>query len=187
MTTEITLHTVNEEPRVLDTDLAERLGMAQPLNIRTKLIASNRTKLETYGDLFTRTVKTGGRPETVFYLNEEQALLICMWSKTPNAALVRKQVISTFMTYRRGQLVPVQQTPALPDFSNPVIAARAWADAGEKRLAAEVIDYTQHTERDRRSITTRIRIETTRPIALHIRMKTGVPPVCTAASITTTI
>lgn len=26
MTTEITLHTVNEEPRVLDTDLAERLA-----------------------------------------------------------------------------------------------------------------------------------------------------------------
>ncbi|MBP1875728.1 hypothetical protein J2Z19_005465 [Ensifer adhaerens] len=32
-----------------------------------------------------------------------------MYSETENAALVRKQVISTFMAYRRGQLVPVQQ------------------------------------------------------------------------------
>ena len=28
--TEITLHTIDEEPRVLDTDLAERLGYAAP-------------------------------------------------------------------------------------------------------------------------------------------------------------
>lgn len=53
-----------------------------------------------------------GRPSSAFYLNEEQALLVCIFSETENAALVRKQVISTFMAYRRGQL-PVQQTPAM--------------------------------------------------------------------------
>ncbi|MBP1875729.1 hypothetical protein J2Z19_005466 [Ensifer adhaerens] len=50
MTTEVTLHTVNEEPRVLDTDLAERLGYARPRKIRD-LIFKHSTELLTYGSI----------------------------------------------------------------------------------------------------------------------------------------
>ena len=141
MTTAITLHTIDNEPRVLDTDLAERLGMARPRDIRGNLIKPNHTELETFGNLREENANAGrpGRPAMAYYLNEEQALLICMFSKTSNAALVRKQVIETFMAHRRGQLVPATQVaPALPDFSNPAIAARAWAEQFEMRQAAEV-------------------------------------------------
>lgn len=48
--TSITLHTVNEEPRVLDTDLAERLGFERPRKVR-ELIDANREEIESYGIL----------------------------------------------------------------------------------------------------------------------------------------
>lgn len=82
------------------------------------------TELETYGSLAPTEGKSRGQDFTAYYLNEEQALLLCIFAETENAALVRKQVISTFMAYRRGQLVVVQQvqTPAIPDFSNPAEA-----------------------------------------------------------------
>lgn len=90
LATELTLHTVNNEPRVLDTDLAERLGMKNPRKIRTDLIKVNLTELERYGELWSERLQTGGRPATAYYLNEEQALLVCILSKTENAALVRE-------------------------------------------------------------------------------------------------
>jgi len=59
----ITLTTINEEPRVLDTDLAEALGLARSYDIR-ELIARNGEELSGYGDIPYRTENTGraGRP-----------------------------------------------------------------------------------------------------------------------------
>lgn len=130
--TALALHTIEREPRVLDTDLAERLGYAVPRKIRQHLIEANREELETMGILRTHSVQSGGRPSTAFYLNEEQALLICMFSRTEKAAVVRKQVIETFMSVRRGTLAP-----ALPNFSDPVAAARAWANEFEAKQIAQ--------------------------------------------------
>lgn len=134
MNNEITLHTVNEEARVLDTDLAERLGYGKFEDIRA-LIKRNAVELGRYGIIGTTPINTGkrGRPGNAYYLNEEQALLVCIFSETENAALVRKQVISTFMAYRRGQL-PVQQTPALP--TNYVEALKALVVSEEAKLEA---------------------------------------------------
>lgn len=61
------------------------------------------TELLSHGPLCTRTVQTGGRPAAAYYLNEEQALLVCMFSRTDKAASVRKLVIDTFMAVRRGR------------------------------------------------------------------------------------
>lgn len=118
----ITLTTINEEPRVLDTDLAEALGMAEPRKVRQNVIEPNRTELEGYGPLRMRTIRTTGRPSNAYYLNEEQALLVCLLSRTERAKAVRAEVIRVFKAYRKGQL-----QPALPDFTNPAEAARAWA------------------------------------------------------------
>lgn len=65
--------------------------------------------------------KRGGRPGRA-YLKEEQALLVCLLSRTERAKAVRTEVIRVFTAYRKGQL-----QPALPDFTNPAEAARAWA------------------------------------------------------------
>lgn len=78
----------NEEPRVLDTDLAERLGMSCPRDIRKDLIGANRAEFEARGILRETSANLGkrGRPAKVFYLNEQQALLICMFSRTEKVA-----------------------------------------------------------------------------------------------------
>ncbi|KAB0573121.1 hypothetical protein [Brucella pituitosa] len=121
------LHSIENEQRILDTDLAERLGYERPSVIR-ELIGRKEVELSRYG--VCRSVRQtsgakGGRPSVAYYLNEEQALLVCMFSDTDNASNVRKQVIDTFMAVRRGQLQPA--VPALPNFTDPAEAAIAWA------------------------------------------------------------
>lgn len=37
-------------------------------------------------------------------MNEGQTLLVCMFSKTPDAAAIRKEVISVYMAWRRGEV-----------------------------------------------------------------------------------
>ena len=118
---------------MLDIDLAVALGMTTPRKIRQNIIEANEVELQGLGDLRMEVIQTGGRPSTAYYLNEEQALLVCMFSRTANAQVVRKQVIETFMQVRRGVI-----QLALPDFTNPAAAARAWADEVEQRQALQI-------------------------------------------------
>jgi hypothetical protein len=115
----------------LDTDLAERLGMSRVRDIRKNIIAPNLDELRRLGSLGATNPNPGkpGRPAAVYYLNEEQALLVCMSSRTERAATVRKEVIEVYMAYRRGQLELTEAgREALPNFGNPAAAARAWAE-----------------------------------------------------------
>lgn len=97
---------VGEEPRVLDTDLAAALGMARDRDIRP-MIRDNVAELESFGILRAAAANSDGgrgRPGTAYHLNEEQALLICMLSRTERAKQVRAEVIRVFTAWRRGQL-----------------------------------------------------------------------------------
>ena len=145
-TTALTIVTLDGKPRVLDTDLAARLGMARPTNIRT-LIEANRAELESFGPCTGRVhahPNVPGRTSTAYHLNEEQALLIVMFSRTDKAVEARREIITVFQAWRRGALQPV-----LPDFSNPVLAARAWADAEEGRMLA---DHRAREENERATL-----------------------------------
>lgn len=105
----LTLHDIEGEARVLDEDLAERLGMASRTDIRHTLIKRHADELATYGGLRQLVVNSGGkvgRPSKGYYLNEEQALLVAMFSGTPKAAEVRREVIRVFTAWRRGELTP---------------------------------------------------------------------------------
>ena len=98
------LQVLDDEPRILDLRIGERLEMAQPLDIR-RTIEANREELERYGEVFAHRPKTsdkGGRPATEYHLNEAQTLLLCMFSRTEKAADVRQEVISVYMAYRQG-------------------------------------------------------------------------------------
>lgn len=53
-----------------------------------------------------------GRPEEGFLLNEAQAILITMFSRTPTAAEVRRQIIAVFIAWRHGRLGIPAQLPA---------------------------------------------------------------------------
>ncbi|KQO70352.1 hypothetical protein [Methylobacterium sp. Leaf88] len=93
---------LDNEARVLDTALAEQLGMARPRDIRAT-IEANRDELESFGVLRSETAKPtgplGGRPSVGFYLNRQQALLVCILSKTEKAKAVRAEVIRRFDAY----------------------------------------------------------------------------------------
>lgn len=96
---------VNHEPRILDLRLAERLGFANPLMVR-KLIERNRDEIESHGIISMVEINHGGgrgRPGRQFWLNEGQALVVCMLSRTPNAAAIRTEVIGVYIAYRRGE------------------------------------------------------------------------------------
>ncbi len=94
---------IDNDPRILDIRVAERLGFARPRVIR-ELIVRNRDELETYGPLAVRHGKSRGQEFTEFWLNEGQTLLVCMFSKTPDAAAIRKEVIAVYMAWRRGEV-----------------------------------------------------------------------------------
>jgi prophage antirepressor-like protein len=118
--------TVNHEPRIIDVKLAEALGMSRPTNIRQK-IESNIEELKMHGGVCTKavqTTKSGGRPAIEYYLNEAQAILLCMFSRTEKAAAARKAIIEVFMAWRKGQLPvapkPIQQK--LPIQHKPIDA-----------------------------------------------------------------
>lgn len=100
----IPLHTIEDEPRVLDVELAERLGMARPTNIRT-IIQDNSTELLDFGILHSARANSGkrGRPSYAYYLSEEQALLVCALSRTERAKEVRAMLIKVFVAWRRGE------------------------------------------------------------------------------------
>lgn len=109
----LTFTAINNEPRILDLDLAERLGFDRPNDIR-KIIERNQDKLEGYGPLRMELIQSPGRTATAFYLNEHQALLICGFARTEKAKAIRKEVIEVFIAHRRGQLVAAQVEPQMP-------------------------------------------------------------------------
>lgn len=105
---------LDTEPRIFDLRLGVGLGFADVHKIRD-LIKRNIAELRQHGEVSATVAeiktpsetnaKGAGRPSTAYYLNEAQALLIAMFSRTERAAEVRRQLIEVFMAWRRGQLV----------------------------------------------------------------------------------
>jgi hypothetical protein len=130
------------EPRILDLTLAARLGMVKPHKIR-ELIAANIAELVQHGEVSSRREETsprGGRPGTNYYLNEAQALLVCMFSRTPKAAIVRKALIEVFMAYRRGEV-------SLPSTLKPLVRPTEAQITEMRRLWAEGAWPLEHLAR----------------------------------------
>lgn len=99
------LSMVADEPRVQDLRLAERLGFKRPRVVR-ELIERNLEELEMHGSSAVRHGAYRGRPTTEYWLNEAQALLVCMFARTPGAAAIRREVIEVFLAWRRGEMPP---------------------------------------------------------------------------------
>lgn len=97
----ITLHEIDGEPLVLDTDLGRELGMVRPTNIR-QTIEANREELEGYGPCTSRVhahPTVPGRFVTAYYLSEEQALILCMFSGAEKAKEIRRQIIAVYQAW----------------------------------------------------------------------------------------
>ncbi|GEL44189.1 hypothetical protein MEX01_47800 [Methylorubrum extorquens] len=136
------------EPRARDIDIAERLGLARPRNIR-KLIENNRAELEAFGPIpLLREAKAGkGRPEEVYLLNEEQSLLVATLSSAPNAPAVRAMLIRTFVAWRRGHLdAPAFDMRAVGGMVKGILA-RQLAEVIPSMIVAELSTRTMMIRR----------------------------------------
>jgi Phage antirepressor protein KilAC domain len=98
---ELAIRDVEGEPRILDTDLAERLGFAKPVKIRD-LIKRHKKALEAMGTLPTVGRVINGGAATEFYLNRQQSLFITMKSETATATEITVEVVRKFDEYERG-------------------------------------------------------------------------------------
>ncbi|QQX91342.1 phage antirepressor KilAC domain-containing protein [Gluconobacter sphaericus] len=100
------------ELRILDTDLATRLGFSNPAMIR-KLIGRHSESLSQMGVVSTVEITSGakgGRPGTAHYLNEEQALFITAKSETAAATKITIEIVTQFAAFKRGEIAP-PETP----------------------------------------------------------------------------
>lgn len=92
-------------------------------------------RIEQYGfvenqdfQVFNQKVKNsnGGRSRKEYALSLDMAKELCMIENNEKGRMIRKYFIEV------EKKVRMQSVPSLPDFTNPAIAARAWADQFEK-------------------------------------------------------
>ncbi len=85
------------EPRLLDLDLAERLGYERPRKIRGLIDRHMDTIIE-FGPCPTvgLGIGEGARAADAYLLNEEQAIYIATQSDAPNAKAVKILVVKVF-------------------------------------------------------------------------------------------
>jgi hypothetical protein len=121
----LAIRDVGGEPRILDLDLASRLGFAEPRAIR-KLIKRHLPSLDRLGVRATvsRTPNAkGGAPTEEHYLNRKQAIFVTGKSETPTATEITIEIIERFDAYERAAVaVSDQIVVSLPD------TARIWID-----------------------------------------------------------
>jgi hypothetical protein len=99
------------EPRIVDVELADRLGFTDRRMIR-RLIERHGGALSAFGEVsvtVTETTALGGRPGHAYLLNRKQALYICAKSETPRAAEVTIQMVEVFDRYLEGKTVHVEE------------------------------------------------------------------------------
>lgn len=101
------LTVVENHARIPDTKVQEALEFGR-INDLHRVILKHRVELESYGGVHCQTGKKppagsqGGRPTVTYMLTEEQAVLICMFARTPRAAEARRMIVDVFLRWRRG-------------------------------------------------------------------------------------
>jgi hypothetical protein len=112
---ELMIRNIENEPRILDLDLADRLGYERPTKIR-ELIKRHEESLTKMGVLPTvgkTSGAQGGRPTDEFYLNKQQAIFITTQAGTPEAIDATIYIIQKFDAYERGLIVAPNSSMAL--------------------------------------------------------------------------
>lgn len=117
----LVLTAINGEPRVHDLALAERLGFDRPRDIR-KIIKRNEDKLLKFGGCATVARVVEGNETAEFYLNQKQAIFICMKSETERAFDVQIEIVHVFDAYLNGEL-NADAVPPLPPIREPITPA----------------------------------------------------------------
>lgn len=120
----------NGEPWFCAIDVCKALGYS---NTRDAL--RNHTKNK---GVVKHDTPTKGGVQPLAYLNEGNLYRLVMRSKLESAERFQDWVCGEVLpTIRKTGSYGTRQTPSLPDFTNPAIAARAWAEQYELRQALE--------------------------------------------------
>lgn len=136
--------TINKDGiAVVDTITIAEGVQVQHKNI-LELVRKYPSDFEAFGPIAFETRKGKPLPQGGFakateiaWLNEDQTTLLFTFLK--NTEIARKLKIRLVKAFReaREEIARLQQSPALPDFTNPAIAARAWAEQYEKNQALQ--------------------------------------------------
>jgi hypothetical protein len=142
------LDAIDGEPRILDLTLAERLDFTRPRTIR-QLIERTRGELERYGAVIAADYSDYQNRQFIeYWLNEPQALLVCLFSRTERAAEVREAVITAFTAWRRAQ--HIVKPGRLTRVQMKAIHSQAWALAraearnSYERHKTRLVDEARH-------------------------------------------
>jgi hypothetical protein len=113
MPTSFTIHMINEEPRILDTDLAARLNYRQPVKIRDTIKRASE-ELARYGVLKSISKPSGARgggPIDEYYLNEGQAIRLVTLENSFETPTICEAINKAFSDHRRSQVSALDPTP----------------------------------------------------------------------------
>ncbi|WP_257640678.1 phage regulatory protein/antirepressor Ant [Acetobacter orientalis] len=136
------------ELRILDTDLAMRLGFSQSRDIR-KIIKRYLPELDRMGVRATvaqTPSERGGRPTEAYYLNRKQAIFITAKSETAEATDITIEIIERFDAYERGEVKPaiVEETPEMLAFrAITALQGKLELVAEQAKLQAAMLEVTQ--------------------------------------------
>ncbi|MFT8445491.1 MAG: phage antirepressor KilAC domain-containing protein [Acetobacter orientalis] len=133
------------ELRILDLDLAKRLGFGRPRKIR-ELIVRHKDSLEQMGTCpaVGRVIK--GNETEVYYLNRKQAIFITAKSETAEATDITIEIIERFDAYERGEVKPaiVEETPEMLAFrAITALQGKLEVVAEQAKLQAAMLEVTQ--------------------------------------------
>jgi hypothetical protein len=118
----LTLTPIGGEPRIHDLQLAEHLGFERPVKIRD-MIKRNEAKLLKFGILPTvgKIHEAAGRPTAEYFLNQKQAIFVCMKSETEKAFDVQIEIVRVFDAYLNGEMKCAP--PVLPPTAPELVSA----------------------------------------------------------------
>lgn len=159
------LQAMEDEPRVRDLRLGERLGYARSYKIR-ELVKANEAELLRYGPL----PRVGGmvavgsgaqREVQEYWLNEAQSLLLVMKSNTDIAVDARQEIIAVFLAYRHGKLQPAQ-----PSDNSAILTYFERLDRAADQRHREMIQFMAENNKAMAGMMMEIRHSTVAPMAL---------------------
>ncbi len=96
--------TIDNTPRIKDYLLGEKLGFSRPTKIR-EIIKRNIEELRWFGICAryagTSSIANGTQREvSEYWLNESQAIYVCMRSRAKNSTEIRKEILKVFEELR---------------------------------------------------------------------------------------
>lgn len=151
----------DSEPRMIDTDVAAKLGFKEPRMVRKLIerIWPENQRPHVRSTVERTSMPRGGEREVVvnaYWLTEAQILKVCARSETPVAESILDEMIRVYMLARRGLLTPVQPpthdpalSAAVADLAREVKALKGKvASMGRSQLASGAKPVKGHTSID---------------------------------------